>query len=51
MEGEHSSISTHEGSQKELKNYRPVAKINVVCKLVMMVIREIINGGWKRVTC
>ena len=32
------------GSKKELKNYRPVAIINVVCKLFMMVLREIIHG-------
>ena len=32
------------GSKKELKNYRPVAIINVVCKLFMMVLRERING-------
>ena len=28
------------GSKKELKNYRPVAIINVMCKLFMMVVRE-----------
>ena len=28
------------GSKKELKNYRPVVIINVVCKLFMMVLRE-----------
>ena len=44
MEGEQSSVSAQGGSKKELKNYRPVAIINVVCKLVMMVLREIING-------
>ena len=33
------------GSKKELKNDRPVAIINVVCKLFMMVLRERINGG------
>ena len=32
------------GSKKELKNYRPVAIINVVCKLFMMVLSERING-------
>ena len=32
------------GSKKELKNYRPVAIISVVCKLFMMVLRERING-------
>ena len=31
------------GSKKELKNYRPVAIINVVCKFFMMVLRERIN--------
>ena len=31
------------GSKKELKNYRPVALINVMCKLFVMVVREIIN--------
>ena len=31
-------------SRVMLKNYRPVAIINVVCKLFMMVIREKING-------
>ena len=32
------------GSKNELKNYRPVAIINVVYKLFMMVLRERING-------
>ena len=32
------------GSRKELKNYRPVSIINVVCKLIIMLLREIING-------
>ena len=32
------------GSKKELKNDRPVAIINVVRKLFMMVFGEIING-------
>ena len=36
------------GSKKELKNYRPVEIINVVCKLFMMVLSERING---RVAC
>ena len=32
------------GSKKELNNYRPVAIMKiVVCKLFMMVVREIIN--------
>ena len=29
------------GSKKELKNYRPMAIINVMCKLFMKVSREI----------
>ena len=34
----------HKGSsKKELKNYRPVAIINVMCKLFMMVVRGRIN--------
>ena len=45
MEGGQNSVSAQEQeSKKELKNYRPVAIINVVCKLFMMVLREIING-------
>ena len=32
------------GSKKELKKYRPVAIINVVCKLFIMVLRERLNG-------
>ena len=32
------------GSKKEFKHYRPVAIINVVCKLFMVVLRERING-------
>ena len=32
------------GSKKELKNYRPVAIINVVCNFFMMVLRQRING-------
>ena len=31
------------GSKKELKNCGPVAIINVMCKLFMMVVRERIN--------
>ena len=31
------------GSKKEFKNYRPVAIIHVMCKLFMMVVREIIK--------
>ena len=31
------------GSKKELKNYRPVAIINLMIKLFMTVVREIIN--------
>ena len=44
MEGEQSSVSAQGGSKKELKNYRPVTIISVVCKLFMMVLRERING-------
>ena len=33
-----------EGSKKEVRNYRPIAIINVICKLFMMLIRESING-------
>ena len=32
------------GSKKELKTYRPVVIINVVCKLFMMMLIERING-------
>ena len=32
------------GNKKVLKNDRPVAIINVVCKLFMMVLRERIKG-------
>ena len=31
------------GSKKELKNYKPAAIQNVMCKLFMMVVRERIN--------
>ena len=31
------------GCKKELKNYRPVANINVMSRLFMMVVRERIN--------
>ena len=35
----------HKGeNNKELKNYRLMVIISVVCKLFMMVLREIING-------
>ena len=44
MEGEQSSVSVHGGKKEKVENYRPVAIINVVCKLFMMVLREIING-------
>ena len=44
MEREQSSISVQGENKKELKNYRPVAIIKVVCELFMMVLREIING-------
>ena len=50
MDGGQSSISAQGGSKKELKNYRPVAIINVVCKLFMMVFRERING-WVEESC
>ena len=43
-EWKESRVSAQGGSKKELKNYRPVAIINVVCKLFMMVLRERING-------
>ena len=44
MEGAQSSVSAQYGeSKKELKKYRPVAIINVVCKLFMKVLGEIIN--------
>ena len=33
-----------EGSKKEVRNHRPVAIINVICKLFMMLIRDSING-------
>ena len=34
-------VLVHKGDiKKELKNYRPVAIINVMCKLFMMVVRE-----------
>ena len=32
------------GSKKEVSNYRPIAIINVICKLFMMLIRYSING-------
>ena len=32
------------GSKEELKNYRPVEVINVMCKLFMMVVRKSKNG-------
>ena len=32
------------GSKKEVSHYRPVAIINVICKLFMMLIRDSING-------
>ena len=44
LEGEQRSVSAQGGSKKELKNDRPVAIINVVCKLFMMVLRERISG-------
>ena len=33
-----------ERSKQELNNYGPVSIINVMCKLIMMVLRESING-------
>ena len=43
MEGEQSSISAQGGGQERVDKlyYRPVAIINVVCKLFMVVLREI----------
>ena len=32
------------GSKKEVRNYRPIVIINVICKLFMMLIRNSING-------
>ena len=32
------------GSKKEVSNYRPIAIINVICKLFMMLITDSING-------
>ena len=32
------------GSKKEVRNYRPIAIINIICKLFMMLIRDSING-------
>ena len=32
------------GSKKEVSNYRPIAILNVICKLFMMLIRDSING-------
>ena len=32
------------GSKKEVSNYRPIAIINVICKLFMMLIRYSLNG-------
>ena len=32
------------GNKKEVKNYRPIAIINVICKLFMMLISDSING-------
>ena len=44
VEGEQSSISAHGRKQERVENFRQVAIINVVCKLFMMLLREIING-------
>ena len=44
VEGEQSSTSAQGRKQEGVgENYRPVVIINVVCKLFMMVLREIIN--------
>ena len=32
------------GNKKEISNYRPIAIINVICKLFMMLIRDSKNG-------
>ena len=32
------------GSKKEVRNYWPIAIINVKCKLLMMLVRDSING-------
>ena len=32
------------GSKKQVRNYRPIAIINVICKLLIMLIRDRING-------
>ena len=32
------------GSKKEVRNYRPIVIINVICKLFMMLIRDSVNG-------
>ena len=32
------------GSKKDVRNYRPIAIINVICKLFMMLIRDSIHG-------
>ena len=37
------------GSKKEVSNYTPIAIINVICTLFMMLIRESKNGWWERV--
>ena len=35
----------HKGrSKKQVRNYRPIAIINVICKLFIMLIRDSING-------
>ena len=32
------------GSKKEVRNYRPIAIINFICKVFMMLVRDRING-------
>ena len=44
VKGEQSSTAAHERMQERVKNNRPVAIINVLCRLFMMLLRERING-------
>ena len=38
-------VLVHKGeSKKEVRNYIPIAIINVICKLFMMLLRDSING-------
>ena len=42
---EHRVVLVHKGgSKKEVNNYRPIAIINVICKLFIMLITDSING-------